>query len=84
MEQRTGTLATLAIIAAVASYFLTFTGHPIFGMAAALVSIPLGIFGLVMAASPRVGGGILSIVAIILGVLAVGVAVLGIVGVILF
>lgn len=84
MEQKTGTLATLAIIAAVASYVLTFSGHPLFGMLAALVSLPLGIFGLVRAASPRVGGGILSIVALILGVLAIGIAVLGIVGVILF
>ncbi|MEW5744248.1 MAG: hypothetical protein AB1805_02230 [Nitrospirota bacterium] len=84
MNQKSSTAATIAIIAAVLSYLLTFTGHPIWGMLSALVSIPLGIFGLVMAASPRVGGGMLSIMAIILGVLAIGVAILGLIGVILF
>ncbi|MEW6117990.1 MAG: hypothetical protein AB1553_13995 [Nitrospirota bacterium] len=84
MNQKAGTSATLAIITAVVSYFFTFTGHPIWGALAALAAIAFGIIGLVMAASPRVGGGILSIFAIGLGVLAIGVAVLGLIGVILF
>jgi hypothetical protein len=36
------------------------------------------------AASPRVGGGLLSIAAIIIGVIAIGVAVLGGIGAIIF
>lgn len=83
-EQKTGFSAMLAIIAAAGSYLATFSGHPIIGLLAALAALPLGVLGLVMAASPRIGGGIMSIVAIILAVLALGVALLGILGVIIF
>ena len=76
-EQRTGTLATAAIIVAVLSFILTFTGHVLWGGISALISIPLGVLGVFMAASPRVGGGLMSIAAIILGVIAIGVAVVG-------
>jgi len=76
-EQRTGTLATAAIIAAVLSFILTFTGHVLWGGISALISLPLGVMGFFMAASPRVGGGLMSIAAIILGVIAIGVAVVG-------
>jgi len=83
-EQKTGTLATGAIIAAVLSFILTFAGHAVWGFISALISIPLGIIGVLMAASPRVGGGLLSIAAIVLGVIAIGVAVLGGVGALIF
>lgn len=83
-EQRTGFSATLAIIAAIGSYLATFTGHPIVGLLVALAALPLGILGLIMAASPRVGGGIISIVAILLAVFAIGIALLGTLGVIIF
>lgn len=83
-EQKAGTGAILAIIAALASYALSFSGHAIWGLLAALITLPLGIFGLLRAASPRVSGGILSIVALVLGVLAIGVAVLVLVGAIIF
>lgn len=63
MEQKTGTIAVLALIAA---------------------AVLLGISGFIMAASPRVGGGVLSSIALILGVLAVGIAVLGLIGIIIF
>ena len=76
-EQRTGTLAIAAIIAAVLSFILTFTGHVLWGGISALISLPLGVMGFFMAASPRVGGGLMSIAAIILGVIAIGVAVVG-------
>ena len=59
-------------------------GHPLFGLFSAIISIPLGIFGLMMAASPRVGGGLLSIIAMVLGVIAIGVAVLGGIGTMIF
>lgn len=84
IEQRTGIAAAISILAAVGSYILTCMGHPVWGLILALISVPAGIIGLVMAASPRVSGGILSIVAIILGAIGVLVAVLGIVGVIVF
>jgi hypothetical protein len=83
-EQKTGTLAVGAIIAAVLSFVLTFAGHPVLGLFSALISIPLGVIGLMTAASPRVGGGLLSIAAIIIGVIAIGVAVLGGIGVLIF
>ncbi len=79
MNQKTGILATLAIIAAVASYFLTFGGHKLFGILAGVVSVPLGIGGFIMAASPRVSGGILSIISILLGIFAIGIAVIAMV-----
>ena len=82
--QRTGTAATLAIIAALGGWLTTFTGHPVWGLILALVAILLGVVGLVMAASPRVSGGILSIVAIIVAVLGIGVAGLGMVGTLVF
>ena len=82
--QRTGTAATLAIVAAIGGLIATFTGHPVWGLILALVAILLGAIGLVRAASPRVSGGILSIVAIIVAVLGLGVAGLGMVGTLVF
>lgn len=84
IEQKTGALATGAIIAACVSFFFTFTGHPFWGVVSAVISIPLGIIGAVMAASPRVGGGLLSIVAIVVGLIAIGIAAFGMIGVIIF
>ncbi len=84
MEQKAGTSATAAIIFAIVSFFLSFSGHPIWGFLAGLIAIPLGIVGLAMSASPRVGGGPLSIGAIVLGVFALGLAALVLLGVILF
>jgi hypothetical protein len=76
MNEKTGTMAVIAIIAAIASYFLTFSGHTVYGMVLALIAIPFGIGGFVMAASPRVSGGIISIISILLGVFAIGVAII--------
>lgn len=84
MNQRTGTAATSSIIAAIGSYFLTFTGHPVWGLLAGVASLPLGVIGMVIAASPRVSGGILSIAAMVIGALAVIISLLGIMGVIIF
>lgn len=84
MDQRTGAAAAFSIIAAIGSYVATCTGHPIWGFVAALISLPLGLLGLFMAASPRVSGGVMSIIAIVLGLLGLIVAVLGMVGVLVF
>jgi hypothetical protein len=84
MAQRTGTSATLSIVAAIGSFLLTFTGHPIWGLIAGIISLPFGIIGFVGAASPRVSGGIISLLAIALGAVAIVIGLLGIVGVIIF
>ena len=84
MGQKTGAAAILSIIAAVGSYFLTFSAHHVWGLVTAILSIVLGIFGMLMAVSPRVSGGIISIIAIILGAIGVLVAILAMVGAVIF
>ncbi len=84
MNQRTGVAATLSIIAAIGGFVVIFTRHPVWGLLISGVAVLLGIVGLISAASPRVSGGILSIVAIVLGVIAFAFAILGTVGAILF
>ena len=83
MNQKTGTAAILSILFAIGSFYASFTGSPFIGFLLALVAIPLGFFGALRAASPRVSGGIISIIAIILGGLGLLVAVLGVVGLII-
>jgi hypothetical protein len=80
MASKTGTNAVLAILAAIGSYVLTFSGRPVFGLLVALVALPFGVLGLISAASPRISGGILSIVAIVLAILGLGIAVLVMLG----
>ena len=67
MNARIGMAATLSIIAAIGSFF----ARPIPGFFLALLAIFLGIIGFVMAASPRVRGGMISIFSIIIGVIGV-------------
>jgi hypothetical protein len=66
MAQRRGTAAVLAIVAAVAAFFL----HPVWGFFVALAGVVLGLVGFLRAASPTVSGGILSLVAIVLSLVA--------------
>lgn len=67
MDARIGTAAILSMAAAIGSFFT----RPIWGFFLALAAIFLGIIGFVMAASPRVRGGIISIFAVIIGVIGV-------------
>ena len=83
-DQKTGTVATIAIIAAIGSFFLIFTGNPVWGLISALLSVILGAIGVIISVSPKIGGGLVSTISIILGVPAIGLSVLGIVGVIIF
>jgi len=76
-RQRWGIFAVTAIIAAVSSYVLTLTGHSIWGAVTAAIAMPLGFIGLLVAASPRVRGGIVSLFSIFLGAIGVVVAVIG-------
>jgi hypothetical protein len=84
IEQRTGTAATLAIIAAIGGFILIFTGNPGWGLLVELVAGLLGAVGLFMAASPRVSGGLLSIAAMIIAVIGLGISVLGLIGSLVF
>ena len=83
-KQKTGIAATVAIVGALGSFILSFTGHPYWGMLMTLVAIIAGLFGVAMSASPKIGGGLLSVVSIILGVIGFIIAILVMVGVILF
>ncbi len=83
MGQKTGTAALLSILAAIICYFLTFSGHPFWGFAVAVLSIILGFIGLIMAASPRVSGGIISIVGMVIGAVGVVIGILGMIGAII-
>lgn len=84
MEQKTGAAATVSLVSAILSWIITLAGHPIWGMILGLVAIPAGLIGALMAASPRVGGGLLSVIGIVIGILGLGLAVLGLIGVIIF
>ena len=68
--QRFSGASIVAIICAVGSFFLSFSGHGTFGLIAAIVGILAGVIGFVMAASPRERGGLMSIVSIVLCVIA--------------
>ena len=83
-KQQTGAAAGIAIIAAIAGYIAIFTGHPFWGLFIEIVAIISGLVGFAMAASPRVSGGIISIIAIVMGVFGVAFSIFGMVGVILF
>ena len=82
--QHTGTAATIAIVAAIGGALATFSGRPVWGLLIELLAIVCGAVGLMMAASPRVSGGIISIISIILGIFGLGLAVLGMLGKIVF
>jgi hypothetical protein len=66
------------------SGFATFSGHPGWGLFVAIVEVLCGLVGFAMAASPRVRGGVLSLVSILLGAVGIVLAIIGIIGVTLF
>ena len=70
------TASIVAIVAAIGSFVLAANGREILALIAALVAIGAGLLGGLRALSPRVSGGILSIAAVLLGVIAVLVAIL--------
>ena len=67
MDQRTGCAASASIVAAIGSFIAACAGAPGLGILLAIVSIPAGLVGLIMSASPRVSGGMMSIAAMVLG-----------------
>jgi hypothetical protein len=63
-----------AILAAIVSFYFSSQGKEFWGLLAAFLAIAGGLLGGMRALSPRVSGGILSIMAVVLGVIAVLVA----------
>jgi hypothetical protein len=82
MNQKTGVAAIVAILAAVGSYIATCSGHGFWGLLLSILGVIAGVIGLLMAASPKVSGGILSIVAILMSLAGVALGfVVGVLGV---
>ncbi len=74
--QARSTTSILAILAAIGSFVLSSRDHGFFALLVALVAIGAGMFGGLKALSPRVSGGMLSIAAVLLGVIAILIAIL--------
>lgn len=83
-KQKVGGAAGAAVVLSVGSLLLTCTGHPFWSVIAAALSLPAGVIGFLMAASPRVRGGILSLASIALGAIALIIAILAAAGAIVF
>jgi hypothetical protein len=66
----------IAILCALGSFYMTGHGRELLGFVLAIVAMPAGLIGGIKALSPRVRGGILSIAAVGLGVIALLFAVL--------
>ncbi len=81
--EKTGIAAVLSIISAIVCYIVIFSGHPFWGFGLAILAVILGFAGLIMAASPRVSGGIISIVGIVIGASGVIIGILGMIGAII-
>lgn len=64
----------LAIVCAIASFFFSARGTESLAFLTAFVAIGAGLLGGLRALSPRVSGGILSILAVVLGLIAILVA----------
>jgi len=73
------TAAVLAILAAIGSFVLSSMGREFLAMGAAVFAVIAGLMGGLKALSPRVSGGMLSIAAVLLGAVAVLVALVALV-----
>lgn len=69
----------VAIIAAIVSFYLSSQGSGLWALLCAFVAIGAGFVGGIKALSPRVSGGILSIIAVVLGAIAVIVALIAVI-----
>ena len=69
----------VAIIAAIGSFILSARGREFLALMAAGLAIIAGLLGALRATSPRVSGGVLSLAAIVLGAIAVVVALVALV-----
>jgi hypothetical protein len=69
------TASIVAIISAIFSFVMSAKGREMIALLCALVAVGAGLLGGLRALSPRVSGGLLSITAVVLGVIAVLVAI---------
>ena len=69
----------VAIIAAALSFYMSSQGREFIALLCALLAMGAGFLGFFRAASPRVSGGILSIVAVALGAIAIVIALIALV-----
>ena len=69
----------VAILCAIGSFVLSSQGREFLALLAALVAIGAGLLGGIKALSPRVSGGMLSIIAVVLGLIAIVVALIALV-----
>jgi hypothetical protein len=72
-------VSILAIVCALASFYFSARGREAFAFLTAFVAIGAGLLGGLRALSPRVSGGILSILAVALGLIAILVALVAVV-----
>lgn len=77
---RLGMPAIFAVVIAVASYPLSFTGHWVWGIVAAMIGIVCGLLGMIWAALPGIRGAFVSLIAILLGIVAIVPAILSAIG----
>ena len=75
-----GMTALMALLAAIAGVLAVFVGKPWWGLVFAACAAVLGAIGFFISASPRVSGGVMSIVAIVIAVFGIGLSVLGVIG----
>ena len=78
--QETGLAALVAVFSAVAGLILVFAGKPGLGLLFEISAAVLGIIGVFMAVSPRANREVVSIIAIAIAVLGIGVSVFGVIG----
>lgn len=71
--------ALLSILAALGGMLASCSGHWILGLVLALLAMPLGLVGFLRSVSPHVRGGLISILAILLGALGVVFAILALI-----
>ena len=79
-EQPIGMTAMLALLGAISGMVMVFAGKPGWGLLLAACAAILGAIGFFISATPRINGGVMSIVAIVIAIFGIGLAVLGVIG----
>ena len=82
--EETGPAAMLALLVAIGGVITIFIAGPGWGLLLDAGAAVLGVIGLFMAASPRVGGGVMSIIAVVIAIFGIGLSVLGVIGTTIF
>ena len=79
-DQRTGSTAIMALVAAIFGVVLIIAGNPGWALVLEVSAAVLGAVGFFMAATPHISGGALSILAIVIAVFGIGLSILGVIG----